>query len=106
MIYTNGDVVESTADIGSSGGLMRSVPPGVKGIVTYVYPDGEMVSPWDGVDYRLKVKFPGYLNVCRCMDGCYHVAEAEVSKIEVTDRDIWDFFEGAERQDEEDAASD
>lgn len=99
-IFTQGDVVEATAEIGSSGGLMRAVPPGTKGLITYVFPEGQMVSPWDGIDYRIKVKFPGYLNICRCMDGSYHVADEEIHKVEVSDQDIWAFFEGHEDEEE------
>lgn len=101
-ILSPGDIVTSVCEIGSSGGLMPPVPTGTQGVVTYIYPDGEMVSPFDGTDYRLKVKFPGHLNICRCLDGCHHVADAEVEKVEVTDRDIWDFFEGEGNEEDED----
>lgn len=102
MVLATGDVVRAKSPITPSGGLGRTAPVGAEGIVTAVYPPGQMVSPYDGHEYALKVHFPGYLNLCRCFDGCYHVADFEVEKIEVTDGEIAAFL--ADSMPESDAA--
>lgn len=96
MTFAAGDIVKAVQMITASGGLAATVPVDTEGVVTYVYPAGAMVSPWDGLEYNLKVRFPGHLNICKCLDGNYHVGEFEVTKVEVTDREIWDFFMGEE----------
>jgi hypothetical protein len=100
MEFATGDVVRAETEISPSSGFGHPVPIGTEGVVSFVYPPGVMVSPYDGQEYALKVHFPGRVNICRCFDGGYHVGDFEISKIEVTDDEIATFLQSARPESE------